>query len=224
MTDGTKFEAWLEDALGHRASDMALFERAVTHPSAGADRNYQRLEFLGDRVLGLAIATWLFKRHREEPEGKLNSRLSQLVSGATCAAIGREIGVSVHIRFGKQARDDGAADSDNVLGDVIEALIGALYLDGGMGAARDFVSRAWESRVEEMGRAPQHPKSALQEWAAAQGLEPPVYTISDQAGPQHSPHFKVSVVIPDGGEAEAEGTSKQEAETAAAKALLDKLA
>ncbi|NNC71425.1 MAG: ribonuclease III [Sphingomonadaceae bacterium] len=219
-----KLAGWIAEALGHTPSDVALFERALTHPSMGEKTNYQRLEFLGDRVLGLAIATWLYKRHREDPEGKLNSRLSELVSRMTCAAIGREIGVAPHIRLGKQARDDGAADSDNVLGDVVEALIGALYLDGGIGASRDFISAAWESRVEAMGRAPTHPKSALQEWAAANGHEPPIYRVATQSGPQHSPQFIVRVEIPDGESAEAEGTSKQDAETAAARALLEKLA
>ncbi len=223
MPDRQELATWIAETLGHAPGDLSLFERALTHPSSGAERNYQRLEFLGDRVLGLAIATWLFKRHRDDPEGKLNSRLSELVSRHTCAAIGREIGLAPLIVLGKQARDDGAADSDNVLGDVVEALIGALYLDGGIGAARDFVSSAWESRVEAMGRAPQHPKSALQEWAAANDQAPPLYALTESTGPAHDPRFIVEVTV--GNEsASAEGTSKRDAETAAAKALLEKLA
>ena len=216
------FETWLAETLGHRPRDLMLFARALTHPSEGG-ADYQRLEFLGDRVLGLVIATWLYRQFPDEAEGKLNSRLAALVSGMACAAIGREIGIAQHIRFGKQARDDGASDIDNVLGDVVEALIGALYLDGSIGAARDFIRHAWESRVETMESAPQHPKSALQEWAAAHDCAAPVYRVARQSGPPHNPQFVVEVEIPGGAKAEASGTSKQEAETAAAKALLETL-
>ncbi|MEM8697253.1 MAG: ribonuclease III [Pseudomonadota bacterium] len=222
MTDNPDTPDWLAEALGHEPREIAIFTRALTHPSMDAP-NYQRLEFLGDRVLGLIISTWLYERHERDPEGKLNSRLASLVSRTTCAAIAREIGVAPHIRLGKQARDDGSADSDNVLGDVMEALIGALYRDGGFDAARSFVYRSWEDRVEEMDRAPQHPKSALQEWAAAHRTKPPVYTITDRSGPQHNPRFTIHVEIPNRDSAEAEGSSKQEAEKAAALALLEKL-
>lgn len=219
----TELSDWIADTFGHEPRDPALFARALTHPSTGEPRNYQRLEFLGDRVLGLAIAAWLFREHRDEPEGKLNGRLSELVSRQTCAEIAREIGLGPHIRLGKQARDDGAGDSDNVLGDIVEALIGALYIDGGIGAARDFVRSAWESRVEGMGSAPQHPKSALQEWAAANGFDPPIYKTASQTGPQHSPLFVIRVSIAGSESAEAQGSSKRDAEAAAALALLEKL-
>ncbi|RED17740.1 ribonuclease III [Parasphingopyxis lamellibrachiae] len=222
MNDNPETSTWLADTLGHTPHDTAIFARALTHPSMD-EPDYQRLEFLGDRVLGLIVSTWLYERHENDPEGQLNSRLAALVSRSTCAAIGREIGVAAHIRLGKQARDDGSADSDNVLGDVVEALIGALYLDGSFDTARSFVYRRWESRVEEMDRAPQHPKSALQEWAAANRCKPPVYTIADRSGPAHNPHFRMRVEIPNRDHAEAEGSSKQEAEKAAAKALLEKL-
>ena len=222
MTDNPDTPAWLAETLRHQPDDLALFTRALTHPSLG-EPDYQRLEFLGDRVLGLIVSTWLYERHQKDPEGKLNSRLAALVSRTTCAEIAREIGVAPHIRLGKQARDDGSADSDNVLGDVMEALIGALYRDAGFDAARSFVYTAWESRVEGMSRAPQHPKSALQEWAAANRAKPPVYTIVDRSGPQHNPHFTVRVEIPNRDSAEAEGSSKQDAEKAAAHALLEKL-
>lgn len=222
MTDAALTD-WLAATLGHRPRNDALFVRALTHASTG-DPDYQRLEFLGDRVLGLVVSTWLYDLHPDEAEGKLNSRLAALVSRQTCAEIGREIGVAPHIRLGKQARDDGGADSDNVLGDVVEALIGALYRDAGFDAARSFVFRKWESRVDEMERAPQHPKSALQEWAAANRYKPPVYTIVDRSGPAHNPSFVIRAEIPKRDFAEAEGSSKQEAETAAASALLEKLA
>ncbi|MBC2777136.1 ribonuclease III [Parasphingopyxis marina] len=221
MTD-TASTDWLADTLGHSPRDMALFTRALTHPSTG-EPDYQRLEFLGDRVLGLIVSTWLFDLYPKEPEGLLNSRLAALVSRQTCADIGREIGVAPHIHLGKQAKDDGGGDSDNVLGDVVEALIGALYRDSGFDAARSFVFRKWESRVEAMDSAPQHPKSALQEWAAANKCKPPVYSIAERSGPAHNPHFTIRVEIPNRAHALAKGSSKQEAETAAAQALLEKL-
>lgn len=215
-------DAWLEAVLGQRPGDLALYQRALTH-SSREESDYERLEFLGDRVLGLTIARWLFDRFPEEPEGKLSWRLNALVSGQVCAGIGRTLGIGAHLRLGKQARDDGASDSDNVLGDVVEALIGALYLDRGLDAAQQFIRTCWADRIEQQLRAPQHPKSALQEWAAANRRKPPVYAVKARTGPQHSPRFTVTVAIPHAGEAEAEGASKQEAETEAARRLLAQL-
>lgn len=216
------FARWIESTLGAKPGDLDLYQRATTH-SSREEGDYERLEFLGDRVLGLVIARWLYERHPDEPEGKLSWRLNALVSGVVCAEIGREMGLGVHVRLGKQAREDGAADSDNVLGDVVEALIGALYLDHGFEAAQAFVRARWEARIDDQRRAPQHPKSALQEWAAAHRRKPPVYAVTGREGPQHNPRFTVTVSIKGAGEASAEGTSKQEAETAAAKALLEQL-
>lgn len=214
---------WIEQALGHRPDDIAPFERALTHGSQAA-ANYERLEFLGDRVLGLAMAEWLFTLFPNEPEGALSKRLNTLVTGAVCADVARSLGVAEHLKLGKQARDDGARDSDNVLGDVMEALIGALYLDAGLDAARAAVRTAWGDRVRTQGSAaPQHPKSALQEWAAAHNRRTPMYEIIDRSGPHHAPRFTVKASIGALAEATAEGSSKQEAETAAAAALLVKL-
>lgn len=213
---------WIESALHHKPADLSLFSRALTHGSLDSG-DYQRLEFLGDRVLGLIVARWLYVRFPDEPEGSLSRRLNTLVSGETCAEVARSIDVRPHMLLGKQARDDGAGDSDNVLGDMLEALIGALYLEAGFDAADQFVRRAWGDRVEQQLRAPQHPKSALQEWAAANRRKPPVYEITDRSGPQHNPRFTVTVSIKGAGEAQAQGTSKQEAETAAAKVLLEQL-
>ena len=173
-------------------------------------------------TLGLVMAEWLWETFPRDKEGQLSKRLNALVTGAVCADVARELGVRDHLKLGKQARDDGAADSDNVLGDVMEALIGALYREGGLDAARPFIRRAWNQRVHAGAKAPQHPKSALQEWAAAAGRRMPTYAITDRSGPHHAPRFTVTVSIgPD--EASASGTNKQEAETAAAKALLAKL-
>lgn len=185
--------------------------------------NYERLEFLGDRVLGLVIAEWLYALHPDEKEGQLSSRINALVAGATCAAVAREIGLPEHVRLGKQARDDGAVESDNVLGDVMEALIGATYCDLGLDAARRMIRTLWEDRVAGRTSVPKHPKSALQEWAAANRRKPPAYAVLDKSGPHHALRFRIQVTIAGVGSAEAEGGSKQEAETAAAAALLDKV-
>ncbi|MGK6318918.1 ribonuclease III [Sphingomonas sp. DT-204] len=214
-------DAWLAATFGAAPANRAAFERALTHGSQAA-ANYERLEFLGDRVLGLVMAEWLYERFADEPEGQLSKRLNALVTGPVCAEVARELGVPAHLRLGKQARDDGAAASDNVLGDVMEALIGALYLDRGLEAARAFVRERWADRIDQL-RAPQHPKSALQEWAAAHNRRPPEYAVVDRMGPHHAPRFRVKVAIGKLAEAEGEGTSKQEAETAAAAALLERL-
>ncbi len=169
------------------------------------------------------MAEWLFERFPDEPEGKLSRRINALVTGAVCAELARELGTVPHLRLGKQARDDGATQSDNVLGDVMEALIGAFYLEAGLEATRGFVRRIWADRIETQVRAPKHPKSALQEWAAANDRRPPEYTVVDRSGPGHAPRFTVKVSIGKLAEASAQGTSKQEAETAAAKALLRQL-
>ncbi|MBV9527243.1 ribonuclease III [Sphingomonas sp.] len=213
---------FVAERIGRRTAQPALFERAFTHGSIGRD-SYERLEFLGDRVLGLSIAAALFERYPDEPEGKLSRRYNDLVARETCAEVGRELGLPPLIRLGKQAREDGANRSDNVVGDVVEALIGAVFIDAGFEAARRFVVTAWTPYLDGQGRAPKHPKSALQELAAAQGRRNPDYELVSRTGAHHAPRFEVRVSIPGLGEATADGSSKQEAETAAAAALLDKL-
>jgi ribonuclease-3 len=214
--------AFVRDKLGHEPKDLALFELALTHSSLGG-QSYERLEFLGDRVLGLVIAAALYKRYPEEPEGNLSKRYNGLVDRATCAENGREIGLPALIRLGRQAREDKASQSENVVGDVVEALIGALFLDGGMDPAERFILKVWAPDLTTQGGAPQHPKSALQELAAARNLKTPVYEVVSRTGAHHAPQFSVRVSVPKLGEATAEGTSKQEAETAAAAALLSQL-
>lgn len=213
---------WIAKTTGHDPADLKLFERALTHGSQGAE-NYERLEFLGDRVLGLVMAEWLTELFPGEAEGALSKRLHALVSGAVCADVARGLGVGGQLRLGKQARDDGAGDSDNVLGDAMESLIGALYRDAGLAAARDFIRRAWGDRVSRESKAPQHPKSALLEWAAAHKRRAPTYEVVDRSGPDHAPRFTVRAAIGTFADASASGGSKQEAETAAAAALLEKL-
>ncbi len=213
--------AWIRATLDHEPADPALYARALTHGSQGGP-SYERLEFLGDRVLGLSVAAWLYGHFPDEAEGKLSARLNALVSRETCAEVGRELGVPRHLILGKQARDDGAQLSDNVVGDAVEALIGALFCETDYRTASAFVRRAWGGKLDLASEAPKHPKSALQEWAAAHRCKPPVYTLAGRHGPHHAPVFTVAVAVegPGGGSASAEGGSKQEAEKDAATALL----
>jgi len=215
--------AWLE-TQGLAVDSDRLWLEALTHGSfngSGADAaDYQRLEFLGDRVLGLSVASWLF-RAGDAPEGKLSQRLNALVSGATCARIARAIGLPTHIRLGKQARDDGGADSDKILGDVMEALIGACFIEHGFDAAQALIYRLWAHELEGDEGKSKHPKSALQEWAAGNRRATPAYEVIDRSGPDHAARFTVRVSVRNVGSAEATATSKGEAERLAAKAFLE---
>ena len=218
----TDLQAFLTAALGHHPTDLALYEQALTHGSASRT-TYERLEFLGDRVLGLVVAEWLYERFPDEPEGQMSRRYNALVARETCADVGRELGVPAKIRLGRQAREDLATESDNVIGDVVESLIGALYFDGGYATAKAFIRTAWAPWLDSQKGAPVHPKSALQELAAAKNWGTPVYEIVSRFGLHHAPTFRIKVSIRGAGEAEAEGPSKQDAETAAAIALLEKI-
>jgi ribonuclease-3 len=215
--------AFAREKLGYEPRNLGLFELALTHKSVGGGQDYERLEFLGDRVLGMVIANALYERYPDEPEGYLSRRYNVLVARETCAENGREIGVPALVRLGKQARLDSANQSDNVIGDVVEALIGALFVDGGLDAARRFILQLWEADLAGQRKAPKHPKSALQELAAARECKAPLYEVVSRIGAHHHPKFTVRVSVPGLGEATAEGTSKQEAETEAAEALLAQL-
>jgi ribonuclease-3 len=210
------------EALGGEPKQPQLFERALTHGSHGRD-TYERLEFLGDRILGLVIAAWLFERFPNEPEGKLSRRYNVLVARETCGEIGRALDLPRFIRLGPQAREDRANMSENVVGDVVEAMIGAIYLDGGIERAEAFVKTQWTPFLDGQRKAPVHPKSELQEMAAEKQLGVPVYEVLARFGPHHAPRFRIKVSLGRHGEAEAEGASKQDAETAAAAALLEKI-
>src|SRR5690606_31545560 len=166
---------WLE-GLGFTVDEEPLWVEALTHGSTGAERDYQRLEFLGDRVLGLSIAEQLYNRNGGR-EGELAQRLNALVSRQTCAMVAREIGTPDHVRLGKQAREDGAADSDNVLGDVMESLLGASFVERGFDTTRDIVLRLWQPAIEGRAGRAKHPKSALQEWAAGNRRKGPEYEV-----------------------------------------------
>ena len=213
-------DAWLHELLPSAPANKELYVRALTHGSTGKP-DYQRLEFLGDRILGLVISDMLYHRYSDEAEGRLSHRLNALVSGSTCAVIAREIGLPPHIRLGKQARDDGAQQSDNVLGDVMEAIIGAAYLDHGLESARSLIERLWGPLIETANGAPKHPKSELQEWCAANGRKVPEYTITKKEGPPHAMRFEITVTVKGFDPVSASANSKQAAETAAALAFLE---
>ena len=216
---------WLQ-STGFPVEDEALWLEALTHGSfngsatASNEADYQRLEFLGDRVLGLSVAAWLYHAH-DGPEGRLSQRLNALVSGATCARIARTIGLPDHIRLGKQAREDGGADSDNILGDVMEALIGASFIEHGYDATRETIYRLWEDELAGDAGKAKHPKSALQEWAAGNRRAMPQYEVIDRSGPDHAARFTVRVSIHNVGSAEGVATSKGAAEKRAAQAFLE---
>jgi ribonuclease-3 len=211
--------AFLTKLAGRPPVDQALWLEALTHGSTGAARDYQRLEFLGDRVLGLVIAEWLHAAETGD-EGRLSQRLNALVSRTTCAEVARGIDLGAHIRLGKQARDDGGADSDNILGDVMESLIGASFVTHGYDETRAMVRRLWADAVGGQTGQRKHPKSALQEWCAGNRRRMPEYRLVERSGPDHNARFTVAVTVPGAGEAEATAGSKQEAETLAAEEFM----
>jgi ribonuclease III len=215
--------AFIVQHAGREPVDAALWIEALTHGSTGNERNYERLEFLGDRVLGLAIAEWLFEISGDA-EGKLSQRLNALVSRATCARIARSIALGEHMMLGKQARDDGGHDSANILGDIMEALIGACFVEHGFEPARAMVRGLWTAEVEGKAGKRKHPKSALQEWIVGKQRKMPDYVLVDRSGPDHNLRFTVRVEVPGIGAAEATASSKQEAETLAAEAFLGRFA
>lgn len=215
--------AFIREHTGHEPEDGHLWLEALTHGSTGHERDYERLEFLGDRVLGLAIAEWLYELS-DDAEGKLSQRLNALVSRSMCARVAREIGLGPHMQLGKQARDDGGEDSDNILGDVMEALIGACFLEHGFAASRDMVRKLWAKAEQARAGVAKHPKSALQEWAAGNRRKLPEYRLVERSGPDHASRFTVEVSIKGVGETQATATSRRDAETLAAEEFLRKFA
>ena len=209
----------LEDALGYQFANKDLLVRALTHASAlgnaaEAGRTYQRLEFLGDRVLGLIVADLLIERFPDAPEGELSRWFHRLVSGKTCAQVAREMELEKYIRF------TGARPSQSVLGDACESVLGALYRDGGLAAARRMVERHWTPRIEAMQEPPRDAKTALQEWAHQRGGDAPNYVEIARSGPDHAPEFEIEVSLGIAAPERGQGRSKREAEQAAAAALL----
>lgn len=213
----------LEKAIHYKFKDRTLLETALTHSSTGEKNNYERLEFLGDRVLGLAIASLLYDRFPNEKEGDLAKRLASLVQGKTLARLSAQIELGTYIKLSDSEMAAGGAQNDHILADVFEALIGALYRDGGLQPCRALIEREWQDILHIMKKPPQHPKTAVQEWAQAKGMPVPLYEIIDQSGPDHAPLFNVQMTLPGYQPVLAQGKSRAEAEKQAARLFLKKI-
>jgi ribonuclease-3 len=214
----------LEDRLGHRFRNRALLEQALTHRSAADPRrgmldSNERLEFLGDRVLGLLVAEWLAERFPEEREGALGQRLSTLVSQERLAPIADGLGLAAALRVPPSEGRTGLRERHTVLADALEAVLGAVYLDGGLGPARALLRREWAEALEADIRPPSNAKNRLQEHSLGRGRGLPLYTLVSAEGPAHQPVFVVTVEVA-GRAAEGTGESKRAAEQAAAEAWL----
>jgi len=219
--------AEIEARIGHTFSDPNLLITAFTHVSALKQQrkradSYQRLEFLGDHVLGLIVSDMLFRAFPSADEGELSKRLAELVRKESCADVARLLGLADDIKLGAVGASAGARLRKSVLGDVCEAVIGAIYLDGGYVAAADFVARNWTERMQKPRRPLRDPKTVLQEWAQGKGLPTPVYREVERTGPHHDPQFRVAVDLPGLEPAEGIGSSKRAAEKVAASVMIER--
>jgi len=215
----------LEDRISYRFADLALLDSALSHISAlkgvrNRGGSYQRLEFLGDHVLGLVISDMLFRAFPRADEGELSRRLADLVRKETCAEIARAIDLGAAVRLGASEANAGARNRPAILADVCEALIGAVYLDGGFVAAEALIGRLWQARMKTKAEPLRDPKTVLQEWAQGRGLPTPAYREIARSGPDHDPQFRVAVQLPHLAPAEGSGRSKRAAEQAAAAAMM----
>jgi ribonuclease-3 len=230
---GEDREAAFVEALGHSFANRDLLREALTHRSA-VDRQRgrnidlrhgnERLEFLGDRVLSLAVADLLIRRFPVESEGELARRHAALVRAETLAQVARAIDLGARLTLAESEEATGGREKPAILADACEAVIGALYRDGGLEAARRFVERYWSPRIEHDAKPPRDPKTALQEWAQGRGLPLPSYREVGREGPPHAPQFVMEVVVRGRAAVRGTGRTKREAERAAALAMLDALA
>ena len=214
--------AVLEKTIAYAFQDRTLLELALTHVSAGGgarNATYQRLEFLGDRVLGLAVAHMLYEAYPDAVEGELSRRLADLVRRETCAEVAAAWDLGAHARLGEGERQ-GRAVKPAILSDLCESIIGAVFLDGGSEAGTALVRAAFGARMREPGRRLRDAKTALQEWAQARGLKAPAYAEVARKGPDHAPEFTIAVAVEGLANAEARGQSKRLAEQAAAEAFM----
>ena len=214
---------WAHERLGHDFANLALLREALTHGSATKGGfSYQRLEFLGDRVLGCIIATLLYESHAEQ-EGQLSARFHALVEGGANAEVARGWDVADRIAMEPRTKAKGLHQTDNVLGDVAEALVAAIYLDGGWAAADRFVRREWARLLVRGPRLLDDPKARLQQWAAKNRRGMPIYAVVDRQGPDHAPTFTVEASLYGFEPSRGTGGTKQEAEKAAAAALYEQV-
>lgn len=212
-------------SLGHSFAQPEFLEEALTHPSATfgegrGKRNFERLEFLGDRVLGLVISSLLLHRFPNEKVGALARRHTALVRSEALTRVARELGLGEHLVMASSEEDSGGRDNPQTLADCCEAVIAAIYLDGGFDPAMRMIYRYWSPLIEEAVKPPKDPKTSLQEWAQSRGLPLPVYTMVDRAGPDHDPMFEVQCEVRGLPRQRAKGRSKRTAEQAAAQRLL----
>lgn len=219
--------AALEARIGHKFTDAALLATAFTHVSAlkssrKRGESYQRLEFLGDHVLGLIVSDMLYRAFPSADEGELSKRLAELVRKESCADVAKSLGLLDDIKLGAVGAGAGARLRKSVLGDICEAVIGAVFLDGGYAAAAQFVERNWTERMRKPRRPLRDPKTVLQEWAQGKGLPTPVYREIERTGPHHDPQFRVAVELPGMALAEGVGGSKRAAEKVAASVMIER--
>ncbi len=213
----------LADALGYAFKRPELLEQALTHPSAGANAAYERMEFLGDRVLGVVIADMVYRTYPAEPEGSLARRYTALVRREALARVAEAIDLGQHLRISRGEAGQGGRGNRNLLADTCEAVIAALFLDGGFEIARGFIERQWQPLLGEQAEPPLDAKTALQEWAQGQGLPLPSYRLIASEGPAHDPVFDMEVSLPGHGAARGRGRSRRAAESDAAAHLLRRL-
>jgi ribonuclease-3 len=214
--------AAVERRIGHGFENRDLLRTALTHASASSkDRSsYQRFEFLGDRVLGLVISEMLIEMYPKATEGEMSDRLAELVRKETCAEVATALDLGGGIKFGGGRAQRTSLVTINVLGDVCEAVIGAVYLDGGLEAARRFIAVNWHDRILAWPGSHRNAKVTLQEWAQSKGLQVPDYDIVAKSGPDHEPHFEVEVIVETLVPTRGTGRTRREAEQSAAAALL----
>lgn len=216
----------LEKKLGYRFKNQALLTRALTHASLRGSKKVrddnERLEFVGDRVLGLAIVELLEETYPVATEGELARHLNRLVRGETCAKVGLALNLGDHLMLSDSEAGSGGRLKATILADAVEAVLGAIFLEAGFNKARDVVRRLWENEEVSFGNAAADPKSALQEWAQGQGLPLPSYIEVERSGPDHAPRFTAEVRITGKDPARGQGASKRAAEQAAATVLLER--
>ena len=217
----------IELRIGHKFADPNLLMTAMTHvsalkPSRKRGESYQRLEFLGDHVLGLIVSDMLYRSFPNADEGELSKRLADLVRKESCADVAKSLGLADDIKLGAVGAGAGARLRKSVLGDICEAVIGAVFLDGGYAAAKEFVEHNWTERMKKPRQPLRDPKTVLQEWAQGKGLPTPVYREVERTGPHHDPQFRVAVDLPGLAPAEGVGGSKRAAEKVAASVMIER--
>lgn len=212
-----------KELAGYRFKSLSLLEEALSHPSLSGTHNYQRLEFLGDRVLGLVIATWLLEEFPRDAEGQLNRRFTALVRKETLAELAVKLGLLKHLRLTPGAEAEGTREKEAIQADVCESVIGAIYLDAGFDAANDFIRKHWAPLIGAGVRAHKDHKTQLQEWCQARATALPRYEVVARSGPDHDPVFTIEVIIDGHGAAKADGAAKRLAEQLAAEQLLKEL-